>query len=385
VIYERVICIVMDGCGAGAAPDAADFGDTGINEGHTIQNVWRANGGINAPLLQSLGLFNAAKITTDAQPQAAFGRLQEFGKGKDTITGHWEMMGIKITRPFPTYPNGFPLDLIADFESAIGTKTIGHMPASGTEIIAKLGETHLKTGYPIVYTSADSVFQIACHESVYPLQKLYAICETARNLLVFPNDVARVIARPFEGTPQTGFHRTENRRDFPLDPPRNLIDDLCETFGPVYGIGVVPEVFNHRGFRQVERTQSNPEHAQALENALQSDAKFIWANFEDFDMLYGHRNDPKGFANAIEQFDRILQRLIQNFKQSDLLILTADHGNDPTTPSTDHSREFVPVCIWSPSNSVQNNLGDTFGMWHIGGTVAHALGIPEKLPASLLQ
>lgn len=287
------------------------------------------------------------------------------------------MMGIVTERPFPTYPNGFPGDLVQEIQRRIGREVIGNRPASGTEIIAQLGEEHVRTGKPILYTSADSVFQVACHEEVVPVDKLYQICRTARELCQEPNDVQRVIARPFLGDAQSGFKRTERRKDFPLEPPRNLVDEI----GDVLGIGVVPELFGGRGFRATRRTQSNAEHERALAEALDSDARFIFANFEDFDMLYGHRNDPEGFARCLETFDATLARLLPRLGPDDLLILTADHGNDPTDASTDHSREYVPACVIGMG---QGSLGDIPGLTAIGATVAHHLGIEGAVGKSLL-
>lgn len=283
------------------------------------------------------------------------------------MTGHWEMMGVVTERAFPTYPNGFPVPLVKDFEQRIGRQTIGNVAASGTAIIEDLGPLHCDTGMPIVYTSADSVFQIACHEEVVPVEELYAMCRTARELLVEPDNVQRVIARPFLGT-QGAYERTARRKDFPLTPPRNLVDEV----GDVYGIGVVPELFDGRGFRAVPRTQSNAEHAIELEKALASDARFVFANFEDFDMKFGHRNDPAGFAKCLEEFDLTLQKTIDSLRPDDLLIVTADHGNDPTDASTDHSREYVPVAIVGKGSA---ELGDVEGMASIGHTVAEHLGV----------
>ena len=370
-MFDRVICIVMDGCGAGAAPDAELFGDVGHNEGHTLANVWTSAGGIEAPTLASIGLFAAAGIP-GPEPRAAYGRMREISIGKDTVTGRWEMMGIRLEKPFPTYPKGFPIPLIKEFESKIGLQTIGNEPASGTEIIQRLGPMHLETGCPIVYTSADSVFQVACHEDIIPVDRLYEICRIAREMLVAPNNVGRVIARPFRGSIEAGFTRTENRKDYPLSPPENIVDKVAEKYGEVYGIGVIPEVFCGRGFRKVGRTQDNSEHQRTLIEALKSDAKFIWANFEDFDMLYGHRNDAPGFAKALTVFDGYLATTMARLRDGDLLLLTADHGNDPTTPSTDHSREYVPLCAYY-SGIKPRALGDLVGMWQVGETVLGAL------------
>ncbi|MBS1715447.1 MAG: phosphopentomutase [Armatimonadetes bacterium] len=362
---KRAIVIVLDGVGAGEAPDAPAFGD--VDHPSTLLHVWESVGGFRAPHLASLGFLAAGGIG-DA-PQGRYGRLRELSQGKDSVTGHWEMMGVVTERPFPTYPEGFPIPLIKDFEDEIGTQTIGNCAASGTEIIERLGPLHEDTGFPIVYTSADSVFQIACHESVVPVEKLYEYCLTARRMCKTPDDVQRVIARPFEGRAGT-YKRTARRKDFPLPAPPNLVDKI----GGVFGIGVVPELFDGRGFRSVGRTQSNAEHETLLWEALGSDARLVFANFEDFDMLYGHRNDPAGFAACLERFDKTLENLLGRLQSDDLLILTADHGNDPTTGSTDHSREYVPVAL-AGSGVTARNLGDVVGMDAVGATVAKHLGI----------
>jgi len=363
---RRAIVIVLDGVGAGEAPDAPAFGDT--DRPSTLRHVWDAVGGFQAPNLQRLGFLAAGGIG-DTATKGRYGRLRELSQGKDSVTGHWEMMGVLTGSPFPTYPEGFPIPLIKAFEDEIGTQTIGNCAASGTEIIERLGPLHEDTGFPIVYTSADSVFQIACHESVVPIEKLYDYCRTARRMCRKPDDVQRVIARPFEGT-AGAYKRTTRRKDFPLPAPPNLVD----TIGDVFGIGVVPELFDGRGFRSVRRTQSNAEHEAMLWEALDSDARFVFANFEDFDMLYGHRNDPAGFAGCLERFDKTLAAVLERLKGDDLLILTADHGNDPTTGSTDHSREYVPVALHG-SGVTPDNLGDVDGMDAIGATVARHLGI----------
>jgi len=369
---KRAILIVLDGCGAGEAPDAADFGDH--DHPSTLLHVWQAVGGFEAPFLRRVGFLCAGGIDGPTPDLGLWGRLQELSKGgKDSVTGHWEMMGIVTETPFPTYPNGFPPELVSEFERRIGVEVLGNRPASGTQIIDELGPEHMRTGKPILYTSADSVFQIAGHESVVPIERLYEICRIARELLVPPHGVQRVIARPFEGDADHGFRRTERRKDFPLEAPPNLLDRV----GDALGIGVVPELFASRGFRPSARTQSNPEHERALFAALETDARFIFANFEDFDMLYGHRNDPTGFARCLEAFDATLGRLLAALREDDLLILTADHGNDPTTPSTDHSREYVPVSVIHDGKA--GPLGDVAGMTAIGATVAGHLGIEGQV------
>lgn len=364
---KRAIVVVMDGCGVGEAPDAAAFGD--LDHPSTLRHVWEAAGGFEAPNLARAGLLAAAGIP-GAPTTGAWGRLQPLSKGgKDSVTGHWEMMGVVFDRPFPTYPDGFPADLVAEFERRIGRRVLGNRPASGTEIVAELGEEHMRTGRPILYTSADSVFQVACHEAVVPIDELYRICAVARELCQGEHAVQRVIARPFEGEPGA-FRRTERRKDFPLAPPPNLVDAI----GDVLGIGVVPELFGGRGFRPTRRTQSNAEHEVALFEALEADARFVFANFEDFDMLYGHRNDPAGFARCLEAFDRTLGKLLPALGDEDLLILSADHGNDPTTASTDHSREYVPVVLLG-APAPGRALGDVPGMSAVGATVAAHLGV----------
>lgn len=368
---KRAIVLVLDGCGAGAAPDAAAFGDP--HAPNTLEHVWQHAGGIEAPLLSSVGFLgpdHLGEIRSDLD--VTFGRLQPLSQGgKDSVTGHWEMMGILVQDRFPTYPNGFPAELMAEFERRIGRKTLGNKPASGTTIIAELGEEHLRTGSPIIYTSADSVFQIATHESIVPIEQLYEFCHIARELGVPPNHYQRVIARPFEGEP-SAFRRTERRKDFPMEPPQNLVDAI----GNVFGIGVVPELFGGRGFRPVRRTQSNPEHeAMLLNEALNSDARFIFANFEDFDMLYGHRSDPAGFAKCLEAFDLTLAKVIERLNADDLLILTSDHGNDPTDVSTDHTREFVPWTCIRKGSGKQEALDDRAGFVHVGLAVADHLGV----------
>ena len=380
-MIRRVILIIMDGCGVGAAPDAAQYGDFGVNEPNTLAHLAEAVGGLHLPNLQRLGLGNILSlkgVPPVSQPLAAFGKMQERSAGKDTVTGHWEMMGVITEQPFPTYPQGFPSEVIEPFERAIGTKILGNIPASGTEIIKRLGEEHLRTGYPIVYTSADSVFQIAAHEEVIPLERLYEMCRIAREILKPPHHVQRVIARPFVGTDASSFRRTENRRDFPLPPPYNLIDQLAAAGRKVYGIGVIGQVFAERGFAYSVRTGNNAEHLQATLEAMEQPADFIFANFEDFDMLYGHRNDPQGFAKALEAFDAGLEQVLRHMRSDDLLILTADHGNDPTTPSTDHSREYVPLLCYSPAlkGGVDLNTRSTFA--DLAATIADIFGLEPK-------
>ncbi|MCE9558963.1 MAG: phosphopentomutase [Armatimonadetes bacterium] len=362
---KRAIVIVLDGCGAGFAPDAAAFNDPG--EPSTIKHVWDQADGIVAPNMSELGFFRCAGCADPIEPLATsgYGRLRPLSMGKDSVTGHWEMMGIVLEKPFPTFPNGFPIPVIKKFEDAIGTQTIGNRASSGTVILDELGPFHQETGFPIVYTSADSVFQIACDEAIVPIEKLYEYCRIARELCVAPNDVQRVIARPFVGSPGA-YKRTERRKDFPVIPPKNLVDEI----GDVFGIGVVPELFDGRGFRQVKRTQNNAEHLKMLMTALDSDARFIFANFEDTDMLFGHRNDAPGFAGCLETFDGMLAEILERLGPDDLLIITSDHGNDPTDESTDHTREYSPVVI---RGGVTGDLGDQDGLGFVGRLVREHL------------
>ncbi len=350
------------------------FGD---HEGpSTIKHVWDHVGGFSAPALESVGFLAACGVGSASR--ARYGRLRELSKGKDSVTGHWEMMGVVTERAFPTYLSGFPPSLVRAFEKKIGRQTIGNIAASGTAIIEDLGPLHEETGMPIVYTSADSVFQIACHEDVVPVEELYKMCRTAREMLVEPDNVQRVIARPFVGAPGA-YVRTERRKDFPLAPPHNLVDEI----GDGFGIGVVPELFDGRGFRPLERTQSNEQHWGMMGTAMDSDARFVFANFEDFDMKYGHRNDPAGFANCLVEFDREFAKLLGTLREGDLLIVTADHGNDPTDASTDHSREYVPVCVVGYG---AQKLGDVDSFASIGVSVAEhlAVGWTSKTGQSLL-
>lgn len=363
---KRAIVIVLDGCGAGHAPDAEDYGDR--HEPNTLLHVWDQAGPVHALTLELAGFFTCAGVHVVPAPNARYGRLRPLSCGKDSVTGHWEMMGVVLDEPFPTYPSGFPIPLLKEFERQIGTQTLANRPASGTAIIGELGELHQQTGFPIVYTSADSVFQIAAHEEVVPLSTLYDWCRIARELCVEPDNVQRVIARPFVGSPGD-YKRTENRKDFPVKPPHNLIDEI----GDVFGIGVVPELFDGRGFRPVSRTQSNPEHYQLLLTAMESDARFIFANFEDTDMLFGHRNDPVGFRHCLEQFDGFLAEIESRMTPNDVLIVTADHGNDPCDVSTDHTREYCPIIIIGGTEV--GNMGDVDGLAEVGRLVRAHLGV----------
>jgi len=352
LIFPRVIVIVLDSVGIGELPDAAAYGDEGSN---TLGNIARQVP-LKIPTLRSLGLgrvvsldSRGANLSGSLSPViGAYGRMAEASPGKDSVTGHWEMMGVVLDRPFPTFPHGFPADLIAEFERRIGRPTIGNVVASGTDIIDRLGPDHVRTGKPIVYTSADSVFQIAAHEDVIPIAEQYRICEIAFDLVGRGMGVGRVIARPFVGAPGS-FRRTANRHDYALEPVAETVLDLLTRRGvPVTSIGKINDLFAGRGIARATRTASDAEGMERLADALrETNEGFVFVNLVDFDTLYGHRNDVSGYAANLERFDEALSRLLPMLRESDLLIVTADHGNDPSTPSTDHSREYVPVLATS--------------------------------------
>ena len=374
--FERVIWIVLDSVGIGELPDAADYGDVGRTTlGHIAES--RA---LLLPNLLRLGLANIAPLAhlpPASSPIGAYGKGATHSPGKDTTTGHWEMAGVWLDQAFPTYPHGFPRDLIAEFEKQIGRETLGNKPASGTEIIKELGEEHVRTGKPIVYTSGDSVFQIAAHEDVIPIAELYRMCEIARKLLDGPNRVGRVIARPFAGTPGH-FARTTRRHDYAVDPPKPmLLDVLAEHAVPVFGIGKIHDIYNGRGVEKYVTTTGNADGMLKLTEALnERTSGLIFCNLVDFDMLYGHRKDVEGFAQSLEEFDRLLEPFMKRMRASDLLIITADHGCDPDPrwPTTDHSREYVPILAYSPRSGAGVNLGIRQTLADMGQTIADNFG-----------
>jgi len=373
-VRRRAIILVLDGVGIGAAPDAADYGDAGSD---TLGNLAKARGGLSLPNLAAAGLGNIAPIEGVAPapaPLGAWGKMRPASAGKDSTTGHWEIAGLHLERPFPTYPEGFPQELLDRFSRATGRGVIGNVPASGTEIVARLGAEHEATGKLIVYTSADSVFQIAAHEQVVPLEELYAACETARAMLVAPHDVSRVIARPFVGQPGA-YARTTNRRDYALPPPdETLLDDLSAAGVPRAGVGKVDDLFAGRGLR-ARHTTSNAEGVKAiLEWLVGEQGGLLFANLVDFDTLYGHRNDVAGFERALREFDDALPSIRSALREDDLLFITADHGNDPTTTSTDHAREYVPLlALGEPVHPVPVGVRETFS--DLGATVAEWLNV----------
>lgn len=380
-MIDRVVLIVMDSVGIGELPDAKEFGDEGSN---TLANIGTVAGPINLTNMAKLGLGKIQPIpgvTPVEQPIGCYGKSAEISKGKDTTTGHWEIAGIISTDPFPTYPNGFPDEVINEFEKAIQRKVLGNVVASGTEIIHRLGLEHMKTGYPIVYTSADSVFQIAAHEDVIPVEELYEICKIARKILTGPHSVGRVIARPFIGTSPENFKRTGNRKDFSLSPPsKTLLDKVVESGYEVFAIGKIIDIFNEKGITDWIHTTNNDDAVLHIVKAENRTFKgIIFANLGDFDTLYGHRNDPFGYKKALEKFDSQIPEIIENLKESDLLIITADHGCDPTTASTDHSREYVPILLYSknPDFCSGRNIGIRKTFADIGATIADLFAISE--------
>lgn len=381
--FKRVFILVMDSVGVGAAPDAERFGDQGAA---TLQHI-AENTDLTIPVLLDLGLGNVLRnhpgLPPAAAPKAFFGKMAEASAGKDTTTGHWEMMGIIRKQPPRVYPQGFPADFMAALAEQTGRRFLGNRPASGTEIVSELGVEHLRTGAPIIYTSADSVLQVAAHTGAVPLDELYRICEIARELAQDSWEVDRVIARPFVGSAEAAFIRTEDRRDFSIPPPRNYLDLMTEAGVPVTLVGKLEDVFAGRGFTTSFHTRSNEETAVAMTELLVgSEGGLVFANFIDFDMLYGHRNDTQGYAGALEEFDRWLGEVLQNWAVGDLLILTADHGNDPTYPGTDHTREYVPLLAYHRvpiGGGFLRNLGIRQSFADLGATVVDNFGLEPSL------
>jgi phosphopentomutase len=371
---ERAILIILDSVGAGEMPDAGAYGDQGSDTlGNLAESV-----GLRVPTLRRLGLERVSRVPrTDLEdPAGAFGVMAEASPGKDSVTGHWELMGLVLDRPFPTFPNGFPPDVMQAFESRIGRGTLGNCAASGTAILDALGREHLASGKPIVYTSADSVFQIAAHEEVVPIDQLYRFCEIAFELAAIGLGVGRVIARPFAGSPGS-FARTANRRDFALTPfAPTLLDHLKEAGKDVLGIGKIEDLFAGRGLTRAVHTRSDEHGMDEIEAALTSTPHgFIFVNLVDSDTLYGHRNDPAGYAANLERFDQRLAALLPKLTGRDLLIVTADHGNDPTTPSTDHSREHVPLFVVGATVRPNVDLGLRRTFADVGQTLAEVFGV----------
>lgn len=386
-MFKRIAVIILDGVGIGAAPDAANYGDEGSN---SIANVAEVLGGIELPNMGKLGLGNITPIKgvpETQNPEGGYGKMQPFSAGKDTISGHWEMMGIYLPEPSPTYPDGFPDDIINAFEEQIGRETLANRPASGTEIIKELGEEHLRTGKPIVYTSADSVFQIAAHEDVIPVDELYRISKIAREILKGKHAVGRVIARPFVGDSAENFKRTDNRRDFARAPESDtVVDKLFAAGFDVWSVGKIDDIFVHRGFTRKNHTLGNKESTQVTLDLLEEDfTGLLFVNLIEFDMIYGHRNDPAGYYGALKAFDEAVPEIQQRLTDHDLVIVSADHGVDPTTKSTDHSREYVPLLVFGPGvRGVNLGIRKTFA--DVGATITENFKLePPTIGTSFLS
>lgn len=373
-MIDRIIIIVLDSVGIGELPDAYKFGDEGSN---TLVNTAKAVGGLNVPNLESFGLGKIGDIpgvSKEVDAKAFYGKMIEASAAKDTTSGHWEIMGVITEKPFPTYPKGFPDDVINAFTTAIGRPILGNKTASGTEIIKELGEEHIKTGFPIVYTSADSVFQIAACEDVIPIESLYEMCNCARDILKGKHNVGRVIARPF--IVENGIYtRTERRRDFSLPPPEETVLDKAVKKGyEVVGVGKIGDIFAHRGLtREIHATNNRDGVLKTIESIRRDFKGIIFTNLIDFDMRYGHRNNPEGYAEALESFDKSLPEIVDALKAGDVIIITADHGCDPTTLSTDHSREYVPLLVFGKKLNKPRSLGIRNSFADVGATISEAL------------
>ncbi|MDK2896420.1 MAG: phosphopentomutase [Candidatus Atribacteria bacterium] len=371
----RSLLIVLDGAGIGELPDAAEFGDEGAS---TIPHVASSVGGLSLPNLEKMGLGAIAPIAGVSPKGTAggYGKMEEQSAGKDTTTGHWEIAGLILEKEFPTYPQGFPAEIIDVFSQKIGRGVIGNYPASGTAIIEELGQEHMETGKPIVYTSADSVFQVAAHEEIIPVEELYRYCKIAREILTGEHAVARVIARPFVGKPGA-FVRTKRRRDFSLPPPSaTILDILAESGFEVMAVGKIDDIFAGKGITQSIHVVNNRETIDGVLKFMTGGERgLIFANLVEFDMNYGHRNDPAGFARALEDFDKWLMEILKAMTDEDLLIITADHGCDPTAPGTDHTREYVPLLAYYPGLNKRVNLGIRQSFADIAATLAKIFGV----------
>ena len=375
---NRVILIILDSVGIGALPDAEEYGDQGAN---TLVHTADAVGGLNLPNMERLGLGKIAAIKgikSNIKAEGSYTKMKEKSVGKDTTTGHWELAGLVSERPFPVYPNGFPDEVIKSFEKKIGKEVLGNKPASGTVIIEELGEEHLKSGKPIVYTSADSVFQIAAHEDIISVEELYEMCKIAREILQDEHGVARVIARPFVGE-LGSFTRTDRRKDFSLAPPRATVLDKLKARGiSVMAVGKIEDIFSNKGITDSNHTVDNMDSVDAVIDYLKEDKKsFIFANLVEFDMVYGHRRNPKGYAKALKDFDIRLPEIIDNMKEDDLLMITADHGCDPTFKGTDHTREYVPLLVYGDKIKEDYRLSVRESFADIAATVAEVFNLED--------
>jgi phosphopentomutase len=381
VQIKRVIVIVLDGVGAGEAHDTTSYGDSGSN---SLGNTARAIGGLKLPNLEALGfgyITPMQGVEAVAQPGGAFGRMQPVSAGKDSVTGHWELMGVYLERPFPTYPDGFPPDVLNEFKRLTGLDVLGNKASSGTEIIKELGEEHVRTGKPIVYTSADSVFQIAAHEEVISIERLYEICQISRQMLQGEHAVGRVIARPFVGGSAETFKRTPRRRDYPLAPIQDTVmDKLLSQGREVRATGKIDDLFGGRGISHTNHTTNNEASTQAMLAYLEDDFEgLLFTNLIEFDMIYGHRNDPRGYADALEAFDAHIPDIQARLRPADMVMIAADHGVDPTTKSTDHSRELSPLLVFGPPVKGGVDLGTRGSYSDVAATIAEVFGLEEPM------
>ena len=383
---SRTTLIVLDSFGVGALPDAAKYGDEGV---HTLEHIVETVGELNIPHMRQLGLYNiqGLHLPREASPIGCFGKSLEASPAKDTTNGHFEMTGLIVEKPLKIFMEGFPKRITDELERRIGTKVIGNYLASGTEIIQVLGEEHMKTGYPIIYTSADSLMQIAMHEEVIPLERQYEICQIAREIMMGDDMVARIICRPFVGNPEIGFTRTEARRDFSIDPPgRTVLDELKENGKDVIAVGKLEDIFNHVGITESDHTKNNREGIDAILKYLKRDFDgLLFVNLVDFDMLYGHRRNPKGYAEALEYFDAHLPAILDSLHDDDMLIITADHGCDPTAHGTDPTREYTPLLVYGPQLRQGVDLGIRRTFADIAATIAERSGLHFPVGTSFLS
>lgn len=387
-VIQRAIIIVLDGVGAGETPDAADYGDVGSN---SLSNTARIIGGLHVPNMEQIGLGHITPILgveAVVPTLGAYGKMRPISAGKDSISGHWELMGIYLPDLLPTYPNGFPPEVLDEFKRLTGLDVLGNKPASGTEIIKELGEEHMRTGKPIVYTSADSVFQIAAHEGVIPLERQYELCLIARKMLTGKHAVGRVIARPFIGDNAANFKRTLNRRDYPLTPKSDtMMDTLVAAGKMVYGTGKIDDLFGGRGLSGTKHSEDNPSSIQSLLEYLEQDFEgLIFSNLVEFDMVYGHRNDAQGYADALQAFDHALPLIQAKMRETDIAMIVADHGVDPTTPSTDHTREYIPLLVFGPRVKHNLDLGIRESFADVAATLAEIFAVqPPAIGTSFLK
>jgi len=385
---ERIAVIVIDGVGAGDSPDASEYGDTGSN---TLSNTARVLGGLDLPNMGEMGIGNITPmegVPPQEKTWGAYGKCQEISKGKDSVTGHWELMGVEVKKPFPTYPNGFPKEILDEFKQLTGLDVLGNKPASGTEIIKELGEEHVRTGKPIVYTSADSVFQIAAHEDVIPIDELYRLCEISRKMLTGKHAVGRVIARPFIGDNAETFTRTKRRHDYPLLAPTDtMMDTLIKEGYKVYATGKIDDLFGNRGITKTHHSVFNMESIQALVDFLDEDfTGLLFANLVEFDMTFGHRNDVEGFGQKLEEFDAFIPTIRNKMRDTDIAMIVADHGVDPTTESTDHSREYIPLLVFGKQVKNNVNLGIRQSFADVAATIGEVFSVtPPAIGQSFLK